>query len=204
MAKQELAYFIGGVNGVGKSTFLEELAFRHPQMKIIHGSTAFMEWLGLAPGDYEGLRKLPEDFKNAETNKMMRFILGQEREKEKVLIIDAHYFHYRRGELVDTTGEWMALLDALFVISAPPEVILARTERDELEKDKHRNLFPVDTDTDQRLTMLNDFLTKTLEKAREVSARYDIPCFVIDNGSEGIEGAIEEFLSYHSSLQKEI
>lgn len=196
-------YFIGGVNGVGKTTFLEELASRYPDIEVVHGSGALMKWLGIQPGDYDGLRNFPDDLKNIETGKMIQHILRERKGKGKILIIDAHYFHYKRGELVDTTGEWMTLLDTLWMITAPAEVILARVEKNEAEGGKLRDLFPLDINSKEgKLMILNNFLAKTLEKAQEISKRYNIPCFVINNGNEGIGSVIEEFLYYHTFGKK--
>ena len=103
-SERNLAYFIGGVNGVGKSTFLNELIARETQFRVLKGSSAFMERLGLEQGDYDSLRALPDEYKRQEFNKMMEELLTEPSNDGKILLIDAHYFHYKRGEMLDSTG----------------------------------------------------------------------------------------------------
>ena len=60
----EKAFLFTGVNGVGKTTLLKSICEKEPEVfHLFSGSTRFMEKLGLQPGDYESLRRLPEDFK---------------------------------------------------------------------------------------------------------------------------------------------
>lgn len=202
--EQKRVYLVGGVNGVGKSTFLRELTFLYPEFEVIHGSGLLLKWLGLLPGDYDELRKLPDGLKKIETERMMEGFLKERKSGGKTLIVDAHYFHYKEGNLIDVTGEWMGNLDAIFVITAPARVILARVEKDRVENEKHRDLFPHNSNNnEEKLTMLNKFLSETIKKAVEVSERFSLPCFFIDNSNEGVGIAIEEFLNYHTSLQSE-
>lgn len=56
-------YFIGGVSGVGKSTFLKNLEEVSDDFEIIYGSKYFMKWLGLKDGDYEALHQCPKILK---------------------------------------------------------------------------------------------------------------------------------------------
>lgn len=55
------AYFIGGVNGVGKTTFMSELLSRDKRFKLFKGSFELMKRLGLNEGDYRPLKQFPED-----------------------------------------------------------------------------------------------------------------------------------------------
>ena len=80
---------------------------------------------------------------------------------------------------------------------------MRRIEEDERKKHKVRDLFPSNVNREQKLAILDRFLTKTFEKAQELSAKYDIPFFIIYNGKEKIEDAIEEFLKCHHILQKQ-
>jgi len=60
----EKAYLFTGVNGVGKSTLLRGICEKEPEkFRLFPGSLRLMEKLGLGVGDYDSLRKLPEDFK---------------------------------------------------------------------------------------------------------------------------------------------
>lgn len=194
-------YFVGGVNGVGKSSFLQELSVRHPEFEIFRGSTKFMECLGIEPGDYETMRKLPDDYKNKELDKMMRWVLENGVLSEKTLIIDAHYYNYKRGEMINATGDWISLLDALFVVSASPATILRRVELDEIRSGHKRDLLPFEAEESQKIELLDKFLRMTIDKARELSEKYGIPYFVINNDAEGVDLAVDEFLKYHSATR---
>ena len=105
-------YFFGGLNGVGKSTFLREIGEHFPDTEVFKGSSRFMEWLGLQPGDYTSLRALPDNYKDSQLDMMMRNIVRKPR--DRVLLIDAHYLNYKAGELLEATGEWLGSMSALF------------------------------------------------------------------------------------------
>ncbi len=198
--KPNKIYFVGGVNGVGKSSFLKELSSRYPRFEVFWGSVEFMKWLGLKDGDYQSLRSLLDAYKDSELDKMMRGVLRKSTPKNKTLIVDAHYLNYKEDDVIDATGPWMSLLDALFVVSASPETILKRLKSDK-KIGRSRNLLPKEISQVDRIVLINKFLRLTLEKAREISKRYKIPYFVIDNNN-GLDRAIEEFLRYDSAIVK--
>lgn len=198
---REKIYFVGGVNGVGKSSFLSKLSSKHSEFKVFWGSAEFMKWLRLKQGDYRGLRDLSDTYKDLELDKMMKVVLQKGAPKNKTLIIDAHYLNYKKGKVVDATGLWMSLLDALFIVSASPETILKRLKNDK-KIGRSRNLLPWEISQVDKITLINKFLRLTLEKAQEISKKYKIPYFVIDNNDNGLDRAIEEFLRYDSVIIK--
>lgn len=190
------AYFIGGVNGVGKSTFLTEVCTRHPGFRIVKGSSAFMEWLKLESGDYDSLRALADDYKRAEFDRMMNDLLSQPPTDGKIMLIDAHYFHYKRGEMVDTTGDWMSMLDALFVVTGETEEVFKRV----LEDTKGRDLFAQGASLDEQRALLERYLGGTIKKAREMSEKHGIPLFIINNVQGGMDETVSSFLSAHTGM----
>lgn len=197
--KQPKAYFIGGVNGVGKSTFLSEVSARHPEFQIVKSSSMFMGWLKLEPGDYDSLRALPDDYKRVEFDKMMNDLLSQSSTDGKIMLIDVHYFHYKQGEMIDTTGSWMSIFDALFVVTGDVEEVLKRIIKDNT---KNRDLFPQGVSLDEQRILLKKYLIKTIEKAREVSEKYNIPLFIINNIQGDIDKAVNSFLNAHTEIIK--
>ncbi len=192
------AYFIGGVNGVGKSTFLTEISARHPEFCVVKGSSVFMEWLGITPGDYDSLRALPDEHKRTEFDRMMNNLLTKPTEDGKVMLIDAHYFHYKRGEMVDTTGDWVSMLEALFVITGEVEEVFKRVSEDT----KDRDLFPHGTTTDEQRGLLRGYLDVTIQKAQEISKEHGVPFFVINNIQGNMEETINSFLEAHTDIIK--
>jgi adenylate kinase len=186
-------YFIGGVNGVGKSSFLNELTSKYPEFYVVKGSSALMQWLGLNPGDYDKLRAMPEDYKTAQFDLMMENLLIHPPHSDGIMLIDAHYFHYNEGNLVDTTGTWISKMDALFVITAGIDEVYSRVAGDS----KERNLFPKGSNTESQKDMLELYSERTTQKARELSEKYDIPYYLIENKQGKMEQVINTFLEIH-------
>ncbi|RJR24754.1 hypothetical protein C4578_02435 [Candidatus Microgenomates bacterium] len=193
------AYFVGGVNGVGKSTFLAEVSTKHPEFRVVKGSSAFMKWLNLEPGDYDSLRVLPDGYKRIELDRMMNDLLSKPSTDGKIMLIDAHYFHYKRGEMVDTTGEWLSVLDAMFVVTGDTEEVLNRIAKDS----KDRDLFPREASFEEQRVLLEKYLKKTIQKAREMSERHGVPFFVLNNAERNMEETIRTFLDAHAGIINE-
>jgi len=194
--EQPKAYFIGGVNGVGKSALLREVSTRHPEFRIVKGSSAFMEWLGITPGGYDSLRALPDEYKRTEFGEMMNDLLSKPPKDGKIMLIDAHYFHYKRGEMIDTTGKWISMLDALFVVTGETEEILKRISEDA----KDRDLFPYSSSIEEQKELLEKYLELTIQKAKEISEKYGVPLFIIKNTQGDMEETINSFLSAHAII----
>lgn len=202
MVEQEKAYFVGGVNGVGKSALIEGLTKQHSDFEVFPSSDRLMAWLGIEVGDYEALRKFPEDLKRAEFNRLMTNVLSRREWTKKVLVVSAHFWNYKGGNLIDATGEWMSFLDALFVVTAKPETILAHLEGDEERAGKTRDLFTVGILRGEKIAMLRYYLARTMDKASDVSSRYLIPLFVINNEQAGINHAIRQFLDFDAKIRR--
>lgn len=193
------AYFIGGVNGSGKTTLLKEITEKHSQFQIIKGSSVFMTWLGIEQGDYESLRALPDNYKRQEFDKMMEELLSNPTTDEKTLLIDAHYFHYKRGEMLDTTGGWISMIDALFVVTGDTDVVFNRILQDE----KKRDLFPTGSDIDSQRSLLTKYLDGTIALAKKLSDRHNVPLFILDNKQGDMNSTINSFLQAHAGIISE-
>ncbi len=185
-----MTYFIGGINGVGKSTFLKEVVLKSPEFKILKASSAFMEYLNIEQGDYDSLRDLPDDYKKQEFDKMMEGVLVESSTDEKILLVDAHYFHYRRGEMFDTIGEWLSMMDAMFVVTADTIDIFNRVSNDE----KERDLFPINFNEQQQKQMINIYLERTISFAKQLSEKCNVPLVVLENKQNKIKSTVNMFL----------
>ena len=188
------AYFIGGVSGVGKSTFLNKLKEINNDFEIIYGSKYFMKWLGLKKGDYGALQSLPDDIKNKELDKMMRYILKNKQNK-KILLIDAHYLRIHEGKISVATGEWMRFFNGLFVLNDEPKEVLRRINFDTINTKRIRKIFPGNIiNNNEKLKLLSCYLNKTMDKVKELSTIFNIPYFIIQNKHDKIEKTLEEFV----------
>src|SRR5665213_1727358 len=92
-----LTYFIGGVNGVGKSTLLKRIQEKRPNdFEVISGSKLLMESLGIA-GDYDALRALSNEQKAQAWAECVNQLLEAPRTAN--LLVDSHYVNLVNDEL---------------------------------------------------------------------------------------------------------
>lgn len=198
------AYFVGGISGVGKSTFLSKLEKVNDDFEIIYGSKYFIKWLGLKDGDYDTLQSMPEDIKNKELDKMMKHILNNKQNK-KTLLIDAHYLRIHRGKISDATGDWVRFFNGLFVLNCAPKEVLRRMSFDILNEKKIRKTFPVNTsNNNEKLKLLSYYLDITIDKAKELSDKFNIPYFIIQNKRDKIKETVKEFVAFTKTVDKQI
>ena len=197
-------YFIGGINGVGKSTFLKNIISQktNQEFVLIKGISWFMKWLGLRSGDYNKLQKLNERFKNKELEKMICFIIKTNQRKNKTFLFDGHYFHYKRGIPINTIGKWIKYFTALFLIDAPTEVILRRIYKDKNKKPEDRDLFPINLyNTEKQKDIISMYRMVTVRKIKELSSKHKISYFIINN-ERNINNTIREFMDCHRLINK--
>lgn len=194
----ERAYLFTGVNGVGKTTLLKSACKSQPEVfHLFPGSTRFMEKLGLRPDDYESLRKLPEDFKAKEFDNLMIETLREKKPGTRsVLLIDAHLYNYKQGQMIPSSTEWMGGLDSLFLISTDASSLLTRIGKDT----KTRDILPIGLGQRKQIKMLTHFLNSTERKACEIAKQYRIPFSIIQNPENGMDTAVQEFVKIHKEF----
>lgn len=197
---KRIAYFLGGVNGVGKTTILNSLLEANPNFELFKGSAKLMARLNLQPGDYTGLRALPDELKEMEVSAMMEEVLAEGKPEDSPLIIDAHYINYKRGEMRDATGPWMRHLSCLFVIEAPAEIILQRANEDLESGKRSRDFLPDNLTPEEQLFWVNNYLRVTQEKVLEVSNLYSVPWIAVENHGVSIESVVETLREYHQRI----
>lgn len=194
-------YFVGGVNGAGKSTFLKKLALRDKGAKftIVSGSREFMKWLGINPGKYSHLQKLDDKYKKRELGMMIKSIVRNSGQNKKTLLFDGHYLHYKRGAMVSALGGWIKFFKALFLIDAPAKVIVDRIYMDRKRRLNDRDLFPIGMSRKQKEKIIDFYRKITMDKVREISRRYGIPYFVISSDKSPRE-MLAEFIHFHNKV----
>lgn len=196
---KEKTYFIGGINGVGKTTLIKEIGNRYNDFEVVRGSQCFMQWLGIEPGDYVALRSLPDDFKDKEMDKMMKWLLTQNPERSKHLLFDAHFLNIKQDSIINATGDWIGMMDALLVVTANNDEILTRIKSDEMSNGRTRPIFRPNADVGQKLELLKSYQEKTLEAAKSLSLKYCLPLIEIRNQNGKIEEAVNNFINFHQS-----
>jgi len=180
-SKRNKVYFVGGISGVGKSSVLKTLQKSNQQFQIIQGSKYFMKWLGLKTSDYNTLQSLPNRFKNKELKKMMQFLIYNSLNSSKSVLINAHFLRIHNGEITNAVGNWISLFDGLFFINADPKKILERINYDFLTTGRDRKLFYSGMDEKAKLNFLKYCIKKNLQKIQELSNKFKIPYFIINN-----------------------
>ena len=187
-------YFVGGINGVGKTTLLGAIVKKQKEFQAIKGSQYFMQWLGIKPGDYASLRSLPDNYKNKEMDKMVHWLIAQKSITNKHLLFDAHYLNIKEDTIMVTaTGNWIALMDALVVVTANNDEILHRIEIDQLSHKRIRPIFKNCQNMTQKLKLIDSYQAKTLHTAKILAKKYCLPLVEIKNNDKQINMAINQF-----------
>ena len=185
-------YFFGGINGVGKTSLIEEISFRAPHLQKKHTSSMFMEWLQLKPGDYETLRELPDGYKRAQNEAMLTHYLKELTPTEDVLL-DSHYLTLINGSTSKIiSGSWPYYLGTLVLIEANIEDIYIRILHD--APFRNRSLFPPGLNDQQKKTMLHRYLLSTRHEFTRTAKRYNLPTLIIQNSD--IQRSAGIFLEY--------
>jgi adenylate kinase len=200
-------YFIGGVNGVGKTTVLEHIVNFNKNRKnkkekyiLLKGSCLLMKWLGIKDKDYKTLRTLNPKLKNRETGKMILQIMRSNHGKGITYLFDGHFIHYNNGKPVDVIGDWIKKFSILIFISASTKNILNRSLTD---KNKERDLFPSYLKYRDKIKIISEYQKITLEKVKEISRKFGIPFIIIKNNSS-IDHFVEKFIQIEKTLDKKI
>ena len=187
------SYFVGGVNGVGKTTLLDAIAKTQPGFRVVKGSNVLMDYLGI-PGDYEALRTLPQEEKIDQFGRCLEGIFSHQNENT---LVDAHYLNLIRDEVYMATGEWLCHFNALVLVTAPTRQILGRIRRD---RNRDRALFRVDRSLQER--SLTDYKWKTLQEFQRQQEECAVPGLIISHQENGTAAAVQQFLEFHKEVQK--
>ena len=190
-----MRYFIGGINGVGKSHFITNLKDVRPEYATIDGSREFMKWLGFG-NDYEKLRNLMPDIRDA---RMADFINKTVNENQaETLIYVGHFIVLVRGQIIHVVRDWLSRFDGVVLMKAKPAIIIQRISKD----DRDRALFPEGTTDQEALKILKDYSLKENVAFLDLADRYGIPSLILDN-SEGITpNTVYDFLQFDAKIRR--
>ncbi|MFA5742644.1 MAG: hypothetical protein WCX77_02670 [Candidatus Paceibacterota bacterium] len=174
-------YFVGGINGVGKSTLVNEFLKNEKGFLAIKGSQYFMEWLGLRSGDYESLQNMPHEKKNEELGKMVEYLIYDLPADNKPILMDIHYLRIVNGEISRVLNDWVSLSSGMFFIAGNSKIILERQKKDLLAAGRDRKMFPSNVLEKDKESLIEKYQKETLQEVKRVSDKFGIPYFVINN-----------------------
>ena len=186
--------YVGGVNGVGKSTVLASVLAKHPDWKTVHMTGIFMDWLGFGQ-DYTRLRALPSEVRDRELaaciQEMMRV------SADAPCFYDSHYLNMKEGKIDQIVGPWLSTFDGSLLISCPTPRLFERLQQD--TKVRERGLFPKEMDGAASRELLETYAQKTRDVFVESARTHHLPAQEIVNTS--IEEAAEQVISFVERLR---
>lgn len=193
--KSERIYYVGGVNAAGKSTLIDLLSI-NPEFEIVHGTARFIEWLGLKPGDYNSMRKMPYEESKKQVDLMWSTIIKGWHDPSRALLLDTHYLNLKWGKVTDVTGDWIRNVTALFLITADVETLLNRISKDP----RDRALFPEGLTKEEEREMLSRYMQTLVEKVESLAQKHNLPYFIIENKEGQLTETVKTFLEILKTL----
>ena len=172
--------FLGGINGVGKSSVAQELC-RRINIQALHGTTELMNSLGIVLGDYATLQNLPEVIKEQAFENVFRSLVGGR--KKDITLVTGHYAKILQGEILPSYGGWYGYCDLLVALVSSPHEILHRITDDESSgKRATRNVFGERIVTPlERMAFLENAQYVSEKVMRQASKEFRVPSFCIRN-----------------------
>ncbi len=181
--------YVGGINGVGKTTLLKEAAKRLG-FEYISTSRLMMEKIG-RPSDYEYLRAIPGDEQMEIREEMFN---GLASVKDRDLIVDSHYLNLIRGKVNVITRDAIKKFDALVLISSPIEQVWTRIYKDEINRD--RALFPEGLSEEESFQMLVKYQEETKQEFQRLSKLHQKKSIEIVNLDGELESSITQLVDF--------
>lgn len=181
--------YVGGVNAVGKSTLLKEVA-KKLGYNYTHATTGLLDYLGFGK-DYEKLRAVTQEKRDLEYAKYIDRLLH---DRDQDLLLDAHYLGLVRGKVDQVTGPWIKEFDLLVLISAPLDDVWRRIKNDSKLRD--RALFPADMSEVEMKSMLSRYQEQTSEEFKRLSKLNKKPSLEIVNEENELEASVQKLASF--------
>lgn len=140
-----MLYLITGINGVGKSEFINELIDTTENFYSIQGSAELMKALKLKIGDYEGLRNYDEKITK---DVFKRIILKANRKygsnQSNHAVMDAHILNIKNGKITRVMdSDTIKLFSTVIHLYAKTSEIIKRIKLDRQTRD--RSIFGEET-----------------------------------------------------------
>ncbi len=189
-----MIYYVGGINGVGKTSLLQGIAKKDNRFSHIKGSTLLMCRLGIRDGDYESLRNLSTELKNKEFGEIVKSLKS---DKNHNILIDAHFINLINGKEYRVVDSWISYVDVLVLVEANENEVMNRILKD---SGRNRAMFNDDVWQSKEFVIhkIHEYMLSTRTEFYNLSKKYLLPSIVIQNRENKINLGIESFLEFHN------
>lgn len=179
-------FFIGGVNGVGKTSVIKRVADKSQKVLIIDGAKELMKKLGIE-NNYDKLRKIPDELINKSLIDLF-ISLSRKSDKRKALFA-GHYIKILNGKISPSFGQWYKYCKALFFLNGDPKDIVRRISCDELNRKRiNRSIFSTDQISfNERVSFIKKAQNISRDMAMITAKIFDKSFYVLEN-KEGFLG----------------
>ncbi len=176
--KEVMRLYVGGINGVGKTTVCKELASQ-ACLRYVHGSTLLIDSLGLkSQGELQVIDPI-------EKAKLAKSVILPELTSYPRVVFDTHFL------VKDESGneenlffkEYDKLFNNIVLIEALAEVIYERRKRDYSSRQRELNVNQIVDDQE-----------RSREIAEEIARAYGIRLIKVDNSSSGVQSAVRDII----------
>ena len=172
--------FLGGINGVGKTTLASLVQELRPLWQVVHVSKEYMKFLNLPEGAYDQLRSLPESSHRASLRQLVNNLLVAHADTP-VVILDAHYVVFDQAEYpILKVGEWIKEFDGLILVEAKAEDIDQRVHHDTLVGVRQRYM---SSEASSRIGIIEENLLYNRIMAQRVSDWFGVDLFIVSNAN---------------------
>ena len=189
--------YVGGVNGVGKSTILRRATQIDKRLEVIHFASGIMQQLGLAPGSYDQLRDAPQPAKDVATSELVESLVS--RRTHQIRLVDSHYMYLIEGKTYPSTRDWIAKFDALVLVTANSGVIWKRIQADEALRD--RDLFSANDKLDNEHRELANSITDNQREFEDLVKRYHKDHFILTHNDDDVDRAARKLINFIDTVQ---
>lgn len=188
--------YVGGANGVGKSTILRRAAQIDKRLEIIHLASGIMQQLGIAPGNYDALRATSRAVQDSATTAMIDALTA--RQTHKVRLIDGHYSYLVAGAFRPATAAWIDQFDALVLVTADTKIIWHRVQADEVLRD--RDLFSSTADEAIKKAELTAFIENNRFEFELLSKKHQKDHFILTHNDDNVDRAAQQLINFINSI----
>ena len=185
------SFFIGGVNGVGKSSIIYSICKVLSHAQKVADSSDFMEYLGLEINNYDTLRLMDSGLKNYKYEKFVREIISKNRNSNNILLFDGHYLNFIHDIKIDVTGNWMIYLDELILIDTTTNILYNNILKDMHIKD--REILKIIKNKRLAFKRLSLELSATRDKYRDICKVFGKNETIIYN-NRSIDNSVDQIL----------